>query len=78
MMGKRTFEKAMSRLARSWDIFASYILALLMRFFSTVLPCSADYVQQSHQCTLTVKICGRETFYEQHTGKKKGNRKSIY
>ena len=67
-----------SRSARSWDIFASYILALLMRFSITVLTCSADYVQRSHQCTLSVQICGRDTFYEQHTGKKKGNRKSIY
>ena len=68
----------MTRLAWSWDIFASYILALLMGFSFTVLPCSADNVQQSHQCTLSVQICGRDTFYEQHTGKKKGNRKSIY
>ena len=67
-----------TRLARSWDIFASYILALLMGFSFTVLPCTADYVQWSHQCTLSVQICGRDTFYEQHTGKKKGNRKSIY
>ena len=44
----------------------------------TVLPFSADYVKRSHQCALIVQICGKATFYEQHTKKKKGNRKSIY
>ena len=68
----------MTRSARSWDIFASYIFALLMGFSFTVLPFSADYVKRSHQCALIVQICGKATFYEQHTKKKKGNRKSIY
>ena len=71
-------KKLMTRSARSWDIFASYIFALLMGFSFTVLPFSADYVKQSHQCALIVQICGKATLYEQHTKKKEGNRKSIY
>ena len=82
LKGKKNHRRAhnmhKTRSARLWDIFAIYILALLMRFSFTVLPYSAGYVQLSPQCTLSVQICGRDTFCEQHTGKKKGNRKSTY
>ena len=72
------FQFHKTRSARSWDIFASYILARCMGFSFTVLPSSADYVQRSHQSALTVQICSRGTFYEQYTKKKKGTSKSIY
>ena len=64
----------MTRSARLWDIFASCILTLLMGFSFTALSCSADHVQQSHQCTFSVQICGWDTFHEEQIGKKKGNR----
>ena len=68
----------MTRSARSRNNFGRYNLALLLGFSFTVLLSTTDSGRQSHTCALTTQICVWETFHNQHTLKKKGNRKSFY
>ena len=68
----------MTRSARSPDNFVTYVLALLLGFPFTLLLSSADSEWRSHKRTHPTQICDRDTFYKQHTEKKKGNRKTIY
>ena len=67
-----------TRSARSPDNFVTYVLALLLGFPFTLLLSSADSEWRSHKRTHPTQICDRDTFYKQHTEKKKGNRKTIY
>ena len=69
---KRVKHPNRTRLARLRNIFVSYILALNLRFSFTSLLSFVDSERWLHQCAFKTRIYGRETFYRQHSEKKKG------